>query len=164
MCGMRPSGRAVCWLGGIPVRTVCGQEVARAEHCVEWAVSQGSSVWMRRYPTVSLCGRKYAGWRSLWARWDLGVAQYAEWEVSLEELRVQKGGISEQRGVLVGNVPVEQCGAGNSPWYSSVWSRMYSGRGGVWCGKSRTYIQWKCLGWGVSWVSAVGKPPLYSTV
>lgn len=72
-----------------------------------------------------------------------GVAQYAEWEVSLEELCVQKGGIPEQRGVLVGNVPVEQCGAGNSPWYSSVWGRMYVGCGGVWCGKRRTYVQWK---------------------
>ena len=60
----RSSGRAVCWRGGIPVRTVCGQEVAPAELCVEWAVSQGSSVQMRKYPTVSLCGRKYAGWRS----------------------------------------------------------------------------------------------------
>ena len=43
-----------------------------------------------------------------------GVAQYVEWEVSLEELHVQKGSIPEQRGVLVGNVPVEQCGAGTA--------------------------------------------------
>lgn len=135
------------WPGSSPSKALYGVGSVPGEQCVDETVSHCITVW-----------------RSLWARWDLGVAQYAEWVVSLEELHVQKGGIPEQWGVLVGNVPVEQCGAGNSPWYSSVWSRMYSGRGGVWCGKSRTYIQWKCLGWGVAWVSAVGKAPLYSTV
>ena len=62
------------------------------------------------------------------------VAWYVEWEVSLEELCVQKGSIPEQRGVLVGNAA-----------RGAVWSRKFS--------LAQQRVQqdvlcvWRCVAW-----------------
>lgn len=76
-----------------------------------------------------------------------GGAQNVEWEVSLEELCVQKGSIPEQRGVLVGNTPR---GAVCSRKFSLVGQRVQQDVFWVWrcvaCGEQDVHSVGQCLG------------------